>query len=132
MNSKDIDPTKVQMLASFGCSYADLGKYFGCDESTIRKNFRSQYQAGRSEMKLKLRNLMFKSAQNGSIAMQIWLSKNFLNMHERTAIDMTGNLETILRECGFQENPVDKTNNEQAKALEDLGVHPDSTAIGRS
>ncbi len=121
------------MLASFGCTYADLGKYFGCDESTIRKNFRSDYNAGRSEMKLKLRTTMWKSAQNGSIAMQIWLSKNFLGMHERTAIDMSGNLETILRECGFEDNkPVDKKNNEQAKALEDLGVQPNSTAVARS
>ena len=133
MKTKDIDPEKVRMLASFGCNLIDIGKYFECDESTIRKNFKSQYQAGRSEMKLKLRTQMWKSAHNGSIPMQIWLSKNYLGMHEKTAIDMTGNLEAVLRECGFEENPqVDQKNNEQTKALEDLGVHPDTTAVGRS
>ena len=55
MKTKDIDPEKVRMLASFGCNYTDIGKYFECDESTIRKNFKSHYLAGQSEMKLKLR-----------------------------------------------------------------------------
>ena len=133
MKTKDIDPEKVRMLASFGCNYTDIGKYFECDESTIRKNFKSHYLAGQSEMKLKLRTQMWKSAQNGSIPMQIWLSKNYLGMHEKTAIDMSGNLETVLRECGFQENPQnDKENNEQTQAMEDFGIQPDSTAVGRS
>jgi hypothetical protein len=132
MKTKDIDPEKVRMLGSFGCTYADIGKYFGCDESSIRKKFSSEYQAGKSEMKLKLRTTMWKSAQNGSIPMQIWLSKNYLNMHERTAIDMSGNLETVLRECGFQENPVDKTHTEQAEALESVGLPPDTPTTAMS
>ena len=45
---------------------------------------------------------------------------------------MTGNLQTVLKECGFEDNPIDKANNEQAKALENLGIPPDSTAIGSS
>ena len=53
-------------------------------------------------------------------------------MSDKTAIDMTGNLETVLKECGFEENPVDKTNSEQAEALESFGVQPDSTATGIS
>jgi len=45
---------------------------------------------------------------------------------------MTGNLETVLKECGFEENPVDTTNSEQAEAMEALGIQPDSTATGIS
>ena len=70
--------------------------------------------------------------ENNSIAMQIFMAKNYLGMSDKTAIDMTGNLETVLKECGFEENPVDKTNSEQAEALESFGVQPDSTATGIS
>ena len=130
MKTKDIDPKNVEMLASFGCSYVDVGRYFGVSESSIRSKFKDNYEAGRSEMKVKLRTQMFKTAMNGSIPMMIWLSKNYLGMHEKTAIDMTANLETVLREVGFEENPIDQKNNEQTKALEDIGVQPNSAAIG--
>jgi len=128
-----IDPVQVKMLASFGCSYVEIGKYFECDESTIRKRFKAKVESGKEEMKFSLRRAMWTSAmENNSIAMQIFMAKNFLGMSDKTAIDMTGNLETVLKECGFEENPVDKTNSEQAEALESFGVQPDSTATGIS
>lgn len=128
-----IDPDQVKMLASFGCTYVEIGKYFECDESTIRKRFKAKVEAGKEEMKFGLRRAMWTSAmENNSIAMQIFMAKNYLGMSDKTAIDMTGNLETVLKECGFEENPVDKTNSEQAEALESFGVQPDSTATGIS
>ena len=128
-----IDPDQIKMLASFGCTYTEIGKYFECDESTIRKRFKAKVESGKEEMKFSLRRAMWTSAmENNSIAMQIFMAKNYLGMSDKTAIDMTGNLETVLKECGFEENPVDKTNSEQAEALEALGIQPDSTATGIS
>ena len=128
-----VDPDKVKMLASFGCKYAEIGKYFEVGESYIRNNFKEKYEAGREEMKFKLRRAMWVSAiENNEIAMQIFLSKNYIGMSDKTAVDMTGNLQTVLQQCGFEENPIDKANSEQAKALEDLGIRPDSTAVGSS
>ena len=128
-----IDPEQVKMLASFGCSYVEIGKYFECDESTIRKRFKAKVESGKEEMKFSLRRAMWTSAmENNSIAMQIFMAKNFLNMSDKTAIDMSGNLETVLKECGFEENPVDNKNSEQTEALEALGIQPDSTATGIS
>ena len=128
-----IDPEQVKMLASFGCSYVEIGKYFECDESTIRKRFKAKVESGKEEMKFSLRRAMWTSAmENNSIAMQIFMAKNFLGMSDKTAIDMTGNLETVLKECGFEENPVDNKNSEQTEALEALGIQPDSTATGIS
>ena len=128
-----IDPERVKMLASFGCSYVEIGKYFECDESTIRKRFKAKVESGKEEMKFSLRRAMWTSAmENNSIAMQIFMAKNYLGMSDKTAIDMTGNLETVLKECGFEENPVDTANNEQAEALEALGIQPDSTATAIS
>lgn len=133
MKKKKVDPDKVRMLASFGCKYMDIGKYFEVSEAYIRKDFKDQYEAGREDMKFKLRRAMWTSAmENNSIAMQIFMAKNYLGMSDKTAVDMTTNLQSVLQECGFEENPVDKANNEQAKAMEDLGIQPDSTAVGRS
>ena len=128
-----IDPEQVKMLASFGCTYVEIGKYFECDESTIRKRFKAKVEAGKEEMKFSLRRAMWTSAmENNSIAMQIFMAKNYLGMSDKTAIDMTGNLETVLKECGFEENPLDKANSEQAEALESFGLPPDPTATGLS
>ncbi len=133
MKKKKVDPDKVRMLASFGCKYMDIGKYFEVSEAYIRKDFKDQYEAGREDMKFKLRRAMWTSAmENNSIAMQIFMAKNYLGMSDKTAVDMTTNLQSVLQECGFEENPVDKANNEQTKAMEDLGIQPDSTAVGRS
>ena len=130
---KKIDGEKVKMLASFGCSYVEIGKYFECDESTIRSRFKSKVEAGKAEMKFSLRRSMWTSAhEHRSVAMQIFLAKNILNMSDKTAIDMSGNLETVLKECGFEDNPVVKANSEQAEAMENLGISPDSTATGIS
>ncbi len=133
MKKKKVDPDKVRMLASFGCKYMDIGKYFEVSEAYIRKDFKDQYEAGREDMKFKLRRAMWTSAmENNSISMQIFMAKNYLGMSDKTAVDMTTNLQSVLQECGFEENPVDKANNEQTKAMEDLGIQPDSTAVGRS
>jgi len=111
----------------------DIGKYFEVSEAYIRREFKDQYEAGREDMKFKLRRAMWTSAmENNSIAMQIFMAKNYLGMSDKTAVDMTTNLQSVLQECGFEENPVDKTNSEQAQALEDLGIRPDSTAVGSS
>jgi len=133
MKKSKVDGDKVKMLASFGCKYTDIGKYFEVSEAYIRREFKEKYEAGREEMKFKLRRAMWTSAmENNSIAMQIFMAKNYLGMSDKTAVDMTGNLQTVLQECGFESNPIDTTNSEQAKAMEDLGIQPDSTAVGRS
>lgn len=131
MKKKNVDPDKVRMLASFGCKYIDIGKYFEVGEAYIRKDFKEQYESGREDMKFKLRRAMWTSAmENNSIAMQIFMAKNYLGMSDKTAVDMTTNLQSVLQECGFEENPLDKENNKQEKAMEDFGLQPDSTAVG--
>jgi hypothetical protein len=130
---KRISAEKVRMLASFGCSYVEIGKYFEVSERTIRNRFKDKVEAGKEEMKFSLRRAMFTSAmEHNSVAMQIFMAKNYLGMSDKTAIDMTGNLETVLKECGFEENPVDNKNSEQAEALESFGIPSDATATGIS
>ena len=124
----DIDSDQVRMLAGFGCTIIDIAKYFQVSESVIRKRFRGEYEAGLEDVKLKLRqNILKMSLVEKNTACTIFLCKNFLGMSDKTAVDLTGNLEALLKECGFEDNPLDQANNEQAKALESLGVSPDTT-----
>tara|TARA_R110002020_G_scaffold57881_3_gene159045 strand:- start:187 stop:582 length:396 start_codon:yes stop_codon:yes gene_type:complete len=126
-NKNDIPPEKVQMLASFGCSYIEIGKYFGCSEGLIRRRFRTEYERGREEMKLSLRQMQWKACQAQNSALLIFLGKNYLNQTDKSIVDMTGNLETVLKEVGFQGNPMDdNTDSQQREIVEAGGVRTDS------
>ena len=116
-NKNDIPPEKVQMLASFGCSYIEIGKYFGCSEGLIRRRFRTEYERGREEMKLSLRQMQWKACQAQNSALLIFLGKNYLNQTDKSIVDMTGNLETVLKEVGFQGNPMDDNTDSQQKEI---------------
>ena len=127
----DLDPDKIRALASFGCTILDIAKYFQCDESTIRKNYKAEFESGLEDLKLSLRkNLIKMSLEEQNTAASIFLAKNFLGMSDKTAVDLTGNLETVLKECGFEDSPYDQTGSEQAEALSVLGIQTDPTAGG--
>lgn len=126
-NKHDIPAEKVKLLASFGCSYIEIGKYFGCSEGVIRKRFKIEYEQGREEMKLSLRQLQFKNAQQGNTALLIFLGKNFLGQTDKSQVDHTNNLELVLKEVGFQGNPMDdQADNQQREIVENGGVQTDS------
>jgi len=101
-----INPEKVEMLASFGCSTIEIAKFFGCDESTIRKKFSSELASGKEQMKIRLRQLQWKHASLGNTALLIFLGKQYLGQSEKQEVDFSGNLETILKECGYEDNPI--------------------------
>jgi AraC-like DNA-binding protein len=129
----DIDSKKVRMLASFGCTYMDIGRYYQCSESVIRKRFKAEFESGQEELKLSLRkNLLKLALEQENTAASIFLAKNFLGMSDKTAVDLTGNIESVLKECGFEDNPIDKENTEPREALEALGVSPNTTPTGRT
>ena len=126
-NRHDIPPEKVKMLASFGCTYIEIGKYFGCSEKVIRTRFRTEFEQGKEEMKLTLRQLQWKNAQNGNTALLIFLGKNYLNQTDKSQVDMSGNLEKVLKEVGFQGNPMeDQADSSQREIVEAGGVQTDS------
>lgn len=126
-NRHDIPPDKVKMLASFGCTYIEIGKYFGCSEKVIRTRFRKEFEQGQEEMKLTLRQLQWKHAQGGNTALLIFLGKNYLNQTDKSQVDHTNNLELVLKEVGFQGNPMDdQTDSQQREIVEAGGIPTDS------
>jgi len=81
----NIDKKQVQNLARFGCTNVEIADFYGCDESLIRHSYSEYLTKGRSEQKLRLRQLQWASAEKGNIVMQIFLGKNILGQTDNIA-----------------------------------------------
>ena len=78
----DIDTEEVQKLAKYGMTKVEIADFFGCDESLIRKSYSEYLTKGRAEMKLRLRQLQWKSAEKLNAVMLIWLGKQMLGQSD--------------------------------------------------
>ena len=78
----DIDTEEVQKLAKYVMTNVEIADFFGCDESLIRKSYSEYLTKGRAEMKLRLRQLQWKSAEKGNAVMLIWLGKQILGQSD--------------------------------------------------
>ncbi len=78
----DIDTEEVQKLAKYGMTNVEIADFFGCDESLIRKSYSEYLTKGRAKMKLRLRQLQWKSAEKGNAVMLIWLGKQMLGQSD--------------------------------------------------
>ena len=117
------------MLASFGCSFFEIAKYFACDEGTIRQQFREAYDQGRQDMKIKLRQAQWKGAlEHGNTSLLIFLGKNYLGQSDKTDLEATNNLESVLKSCGFED--IDQTSSQSEEVVEFIRLSADSTAVG--
>ena len=114
----EIDPEKVEMLAEFGCSTIEIARLHSCDEATIRKRFKAELQRGREQMKVNLRRLQWRNAENGSNSMLIFLGKNYLGQNDSNQLELVGNLENLLKECGYEDSPIETKNTKQTETLE--------------
>ena len=73
----------VKKLAQLHLTYKDMAEYFGCKETTFRDNFRSIVEQSRQRTKQRLMEAMLHNAIDKlNPTMQIWLSRNLLNMSE--------------------------------------------------
>ena len=78
----NIKGEEVQKLSKFGMTNVEIADFFGCDESLIRKSYSEYLTKGRAEMKLRLRQLQWKSAEKGNAVMLIWLGKQLLGQSD--------------------------------------------------
>ena len=83
----EIDTEQVEKLAGYGCTNTEIANFFGCDESLIRKSYSEYLTKGRDKGKIRLRQLQWRSAERGSIPMQIWLGKQVLGQTDRQEIE---------------------------------------------
>mgnify|MGYP001210679367 CR=1 FL=1 len=129
---KRLDIDKVEMLASFGCTHFEIAKFFQCDESTIRNSYKEVMETGREKMKLRLRQLQWKHAELGNTSLLIFLGKNYLNQTDKAQVDHIGNLEAVLKECGYEDSRIGKKDTEQGEVLEPNQIQADPKSISHT
>ncbi len=78
-----IDTEQLQKLAKLGCTNKEMGDFFGCSADLLEKSYSEFLRKGRAEQKMRLRQLQWKSAENGNVTMQIFLGKNLLGQQDR-------------------------------------------------
>jgi len=81
----EIDEKILGNLAHIGCTIEELGSILGVSARTLQRNFAEIITSNREKGKASLRKKMFDKAINkDNTMMQIWLSKNYLGMKERS------------------------------------------------
>ncbi|QDP67931.1 MAG: hypothetical protein Tp1122DCM00d2C27307611_21 [Prokaryotic dsDNA virus sp.] len=91
----NIDTKQIEKLASFGCTNIEIASFFGCDESLIRKSYSEFLTKGRDKGKIRLRQLQWKAAENGSHTMLVWLGKQLLGQTDRQEVELVKPFDKI-------------------------------------
>ena len=119
---KELDVKQIEMLSGFGCSILEMAEFFTVDESLLRRRYMDKIRRGRQKLKLRIRQLQLKYAAAGSVPLLIFLGKNLLNQTDKQQVDMTGNLEAVLKECGFEESKIGKKDSKPGEIVEADGI----------
>ena len=85
MRRRVVMPEDVYKLAALGCNDGEIARWFDIAPDTLRYNFASIIEKGRTEAKTSLRQAMLKNALSGNAALQIFLAKNWLGMSDNPA-----------------------------------------------
>ena len=81
-----IEGVEVEKLAQYGCTNMEIADFYGCSNDLIKKSYSQFTTKGRSKGKIRLRQLQWKSAENGNVTAQIWLSKQYLGMSDKQEV----------------------------------------------
>ena len=91
----DIPATKVEHLATYGCTNVEIAEFFECDEATIRRRFSENITKGKASGKIRLRQLQMAAAERGNVPMLIWLGKQMLGQKDKAELDWNHNIEDV-------------------------------------
>ena len=92
----DIDKTQVEKLASYGCTVREVANFFGCSEDLIKKSYSQFMTKGKDKGKIRLRQMQWRSAEKGSVPMQIWLGKQVLGQSDKQEITEVRPIDDIV------------------------------------
>jgi len=87
---KEISAAEVEKLASIGCTQEEIGRVKGVSVATLHRNYADAYQKGFATMQMSLRRKQVSAARGGSVAMMIWLGKQYLGQSDKHEVDWRG------------------------------------------
>lgn len=88
----DIDPTRIEMLASIGCTVEEIAAVEKCCKTTLEKRFMESINAGRLQMSASVKRKQYEiGITNGDKTMLIWLGKQYCGQrdHFDSVVDHT-------------------------------------------
>jgi len=84
----ELDETILANLASLQCTNQEIAFVMGVSVDTLARHYKDVIAVGSAQGKIKLRRAMFRNAcEKDNAVMQIWLSKNLLNMTDQPVSD---------------------------------------------
>ena len=91
----NIDVKQIEQLASFGCTNTEMASFFGCSSDLLEKSYSEFLTKGRDKGKIKLRQLQWRTAEQGNVTMLIWLGKQVLGQADKQEIEMIKPIDEI-------------------------------------
>lgn len=80
----ELDENLILSLARIHCTHKEMASILGCSTDTLKDNYSHLIEKGRDEGKMSLRRSQFKKAiDDGNVAMQIWLGKQYLDQKDK-------------------------------------------------
>jgi len=84
----NIDVNILSSLAQIGCTQEEMASVVGISARTLQRNYAEIVDQNREKGKASLRKKMWdKALTKDNTNMQIWLSKNYLNMKDRSVTE---------------------------------------------
>ena len=95
----EVDLKQLEALGAIQCTDDEIAAVLGCSTDTIGRrkkedpDFAETLKRGKEQGKVSLWRLQWKAAQNGNIAMLIWLGKQILGQRDRVEQDSSVRIE---------------------------------------
>jgi hypothetical protein len=86
--AKIISPAQVAKLTALGATTKEMADFFEVSPDTLERRFAAEIAKGRANLKIRLRRLQLRAAEQGSVAMLIFLGKAMLNQQENGPDDI--------------------------------------------
>ena len=82
---KEVDEDIIANLSQIGCTQEEIGSIVGISARTLQRRYAELLEENKNKGKASLRKKMWdKAVKKDNTHMQIWLSKNYLGMKDRT------------------------------------------------
>ena len=106
-NGVRVDPEEVVKLSAFQCTMDEIAIFFGCAKSTIAERYHAEYDRGREIGKMNIRRKQYQVAMGTpategvpavppSVAMLIWLGKQWLGQQDQSKVELDGGATFIV------------------------------------
>lgn len=112
-----LDVKMLEGLARIGCTDEEMATLLGVSSDTLVRNYAESIKRGRAEMKMSLRRVQIRLAEEGNATMAIWLGKQNLGQKDKVEHSGEGDSPLVLKVI-YESKPV---NGETAETSSEAG-----------